>query len=526
MRQNSNERASERTRESAADAVRGVHAGARERFEREQVDLDKLHDRLRNAVEGQIKAAGAGQSLLAAKAAQQLEELRADQMARLRESQERERQVLGVQQSVAPMPGDAFADTQADKALSEIRDLERKRNELLGAMADEAAKLRDAIADLVQRDEWTADANVEAQQRRGPESHNERTADVSPRQQESELKSVEARRDAADATAVVNLALNRQENELRTVRTQANVVADVDRVADLNKRLEVAEERNRKQISVIQGAREEKEFERKAADTERQGIAWDRDAAALDQRLEAYSARADALRGAAKLLEQGRLELAERFLDAVKLADGGPRRSMSDGERARDTKRVDELRRTEQTRQSLNPASQFAVLDQKFSDLKPINELWERAAAKLTQEDRARLTGRELYNNALDRFKRMLADEEDATARDARALFEKDGLRFARDEQGKLKNTLPMLDDPYLRSRIDMERHSDLLRVSGQHLTKIEDKGDPLDPRNLAFQFGRDNNQMDVKNPMSDYVRQKVADRMRAAGIEESPDED
>jgi hypothetical protein len=71
-----------------------------------------------------------------------------------------------------------------------------------------------------------------------------------------------------------------------------------------------------------------------------------------------------------------------------------------------------------------------------------------------------------------------------------------------------------------------MARHTDLLRVSGQHLEKLEKDGDPVDPRNLAFMIARDNMQMDVKGPLSEYVRKKVVDRLRDAGIEEAEDED
>jgi hypothetical protein len=493
---NANDRSNERARESAADAVNNVRAGAPRLFEQEQARLDKLHDRVRDAVEAQLEAAGAAHSPLAEKAAQRLDTLRADQTARLRESLSREKQALDRQQSATPAVGDIAGSKAAEQALNEIRDLTRARDELVERFSEEAARVRDAITQDIQR-QPVAGADAQAQRRRDDANRTDR---------------------ANDATAVINQALNQQENNLRD---SGNPMIDAARVADVNKRLENAEDRNRKQIAVIEGVRQEAERERAAAGGDlRKRAALDRDVAALDQRLEAYRAKADALRSTATLIEQQRIDLAERFLDQVKLADGGRRRSL---DKDLDRERVDKVRQTEQARGAIERASQFAVLDRKFSDIKPIKELWDRAAA-VAKEDKAQLTGRKLYEKALDQFKSLLANEKDETAREARALFEKDGLRFARDEQGKLKANLPMLDDPYVRSRLDMTRHSDILRVSGQHLIKLEDNGDPVDPANLAFMFARDNMQMDVKGPLSEYVRQKVVERMRTLGLEEGDD--
>ena len=440
---NANERSNQRARESAADVVGAVRAGLSERFEKERADLGKLHDRVRDAVEAQLKAIGADQSALSNKVEQRLDALRADHAARLRESQSREKVALDGQQS----PANAAAPS-AEQSLKEIRELERGRDALLAQLAAETVAARDAVVQDIQR-------NPQA-------------------------------------------------------------------VAELNTRLEDALERNRKQIAVIDGVRQEVGRERDAsAGDARKQAALGRDIAALDQRLEAYRARTDALNSTSKLIEQQRLELAGRFLDQVKLADGGRRRSL---DKEQDQQHLDRVREAEKTRTVIESASQFAVLDRKFSDLKPIKDLWERAAASAKADES--LKGRELYERAMDAFKRLLAKEHDETARDARELFEKDGLRFARDEQGQLKAALPMLDDPYVQSRLDMARHADLLRVSGQHLEKLEKDGDPVDPRNLAFMIARDNMQMDVKGPLSEYVRKKVVDRLRDAGIEEAEAED
>jgi hypothetical protein len=439
---NTNERSNQRGRESAADVAGAVRAGLSERFEQERADLGKLHDRVRDSVEAQLKAAGADHSALANKVEQRLDALRADHATRLREDQSREKGALDRQQTAAP----GAAAKSAEQSLDEIRELERGRDELLAKLSAEAVAVRDALVQDVQ-----------------------------------------------------DVQRNRQA------------------VADLNTRLEDALERNRKQVAVIEGVRQEARGERDAsAGDPRKQAALDRDIAALDQRLEAYRARTDALNSTSKLIEQQRLELAGRFLDQVKLADGGRRRSL---DKEQDQQHLDRVRDAEKTRTVIENASQFAVLDRKFSDLKPIKELWERAAASAKADES--LKGRELYERAMDSFKRLLANEQDKTARDARELFEKDGLRFARDEQGKLKAALPMLDDPYVQGRLDMARHSDLLRVSGQHLEKLEKDGDPVDPRNLAFMIARDNMQMDVKGPLSEYVRKKVVDRLRDAGVEE-----
>ena len=138
-------------------------------------------------------------------------------------------------------------------------------------------------------------------------------------------------------------------------------------------------------------------------------------------------------------------------------------------------------------------------------------------AATFAREKKGKLDSRELYELAMEKFKHLLlVDDQNQTAIKARSLFEKDGFHFLRDEQKKLKPTLPMLNDPHVESRIDLTRHADLLRISGQHLKKIKDNGDALDPNNLSFMIARDNVQMDVSGPLSEYVRQKVVEYMRA----------
>ncbi len=377
---NENKRSNERTHESA-DVAAAVRAGAAERFDKEQSALDRQHDRVRAAVDAQVTAAGADQSVLGQRAAQRLDALRADQTARLRENQSREKLVLDRQQSVPASPGNAVKS--ADQAMNEIRDLERSRNALIAAMAAEAASLRDGIIQDIQRNERLADQGPQAKPVAGPEARTERQSELS-----------------ADRTAMVHAALNQDESNRRDVGSQQTQMADAERVADLNKRLENALERNRKQISAIEGVRDEADRERAVAATDsRQRTALERDVAALDQRLEAYRSRADKLKGVGNLIEQGRTDLAERFLDAVRLADGGRRRSTPQEEKQRDQQRVETLQQMQDSREATQRASQYAVLDRKFSELPPIKELWDRAAAT-AKESPAQLQGRELYEKA------------------------------------------------------------------------------------------------------------------------------
>lgn len=298
---------------------------------------------------------------------------------------------------------------------------------------------------------------------------------------------------------------------------RADPTVDQVRVAALEDRVKEALDRNRKQQTAIESIREGAENERNAAGTDAQRrAALERDIPNLDQRIDAYRARAEAIANVGNLLERGRVDLAERFLDAVKRADGsGKRRALDPGA---DKERVERLREMDKGRAATEQATRFAVLDRKFSDVKPVRELWERAAA--TAKQNPKLVERDLYNRAMDEFKKLLVDQKDETARQARALFEKDGFRFAIDRRGEMERKLPMLNDPHVESRLDMARHADLLRISGQHLTKIEDKGDPVAAENLSFMIARDNMQMDVKGELSEYVRQKVVERMKADGLD------
>ena len=524
--QNTNQRSSDRPRESTvADAVR---AAATSRFERERATLDRMHDRVRAVVDAEIAAAGAEQSVVAQQAAQQLDALRSDHTARLRDNQKRERVVLDRRQNAAVSPENAVA--RAEDTMSELRDLEHRRNDLIAAMAIEAARLRDALAQDVQRTGRRIDQNAQSEPVAGPDVRvdgQDNAATGANRASEAPTRGAEpnsADRTSSrgtDRTAVINAALNRQESRGLEAAIHRTRTTDTARVANLNNRLDAAEAANRRQIAAVDSARQEADRLRSSAEpASRERAALDRRIAALDQQRDAYRARADALASAARLIEQGRTDVAERFLDAVRVADGGRRRAVSQDERQREQQRVDRLRQMEDSRQNIVGANQFAVLDRKFSELPPIKELWERAAAR-AKADAARLQGRELYERALETFKRLLTNEQDETARAARALFERDGLRFARDQQGALKATLPMLDDPYVHSQIDLSRHADMVRVSGQHLRKIEDNGDPVDPANLAFQIARDNMQMDARTgPLSKFVRRRVAERIRVGDQE------
>jgi hypothetical protein len=143
---NANERSNQRARESAADVVGAVRAGLSERFEKERADLGKLHDRVRDAVEAQLKAIGADQSALSNKVEQRLDALRADHAARLRESQSREKVALDAQQS----PANAAAPS-AEQSLKEIRELERGRDALLAQLTAETVAARDAAVQDIQR---------------------------------------------------------------------------------------------------------------------------------------------------------------------------------------------------------------------------------------------------------------------------------------------------------------------------------------------------------------------------------------
>jgi hypothetical protein len=302
---------------------------------------------------------------------------------------------------------------------------------------------------------------------------------------------------------------------------RADATVDHVQVAALEDRVKEALERNRKQQSAIESIREGAQKERNEAGTDAQRrAALERDIPKLDQRIDAYRARAEAIADVSKLLERGRVDLAERFLDAVKRADGSGKRRAQDPDV--DKKRVNELREMDTARSTTEQATRFAVLDRKFSDVKPVRELWERAAA-VAKENPA-LVKRDLYNRAMDEFKKLLIDQKDETARQARALFEKDGFRFAVDQRGEMERKLPMLNDPDVESRLDMARHADLLRISGQHLTKIEDNGDPVAADNLSFMIARDNMQMDVQGELSEYVRQKVVERMKAEGVDDDED--
>ena len=470
------------------------------RFATEQAALERRIDRVRADVAAQLAAAGVDKSEFARQAAQRLDALKSDQTSRLQENQAREKSLLDRQQNAAPAPGGA-TDRTADQAMDEIQDLERRRNDLVSAMAEEAAKLRDAITQELQQRVGGAELYAQAQPA---------TANV-------------------DRSTVINAALAQDAGNTRDADDETSRAA----AAKLEKRLDVADDRIQKVISAIEGARQDVERERATASDANERIARDRDLAALDARLETYRERAAMLDGVSKLLDQNRADLASRFLDAVEMFDGKPRAPRTENAKKEDEQIVDKLRAMEDSREKIRRSQEYSVLDQKISQLPPIKELWERATADV-KDRKPTLKDRDLYDEVRAAFTRLLTREKHETAeltetaRQARALFEKDGLRFERDERDKLKAALPMLDDSYVRSRLDMQRHADVLRVSGQHLRKLEEGGDPVRPDNIAFQFARDNMHMDASTgPLSEHVRKKVAEELlksRAAASVEDVD--
>jgi len=437
---NSNERSNDRAREATASADKDVRGASAQFFKDEQTRLDKIHDRVRGAVQEQLQTAGAARSPLADKAAQQMDALRADQAARLRET---------------------AAAGASEKTVTDV----------VTRMIDEAVRMRDA--------------------------------------------------------------LTQEAREFKDRRADKGV--DQERAADLKAGVEDALERNRKQQSALEAAQQDVVTARNAAggDAARQAV-LERDAAELSQRLDAYKARAEAIRNVNTLVEQQRLDLADRLLTAFRDADRGRRGGMSAEHKARDVERVNTLRQEEGTRVDVARARQFAVLDRKISELAPIKTLWDAAVSTTRDRDRQRgvevsaesrnSEKRDLYNRVMDEFKKRLVEQND-TARQARALFEKDGFQFSLDRDQRIERTLPMLKDAELERGIDMKRHADLFRISGQHLDKIEQGGDPVSPDNLAFQIARDNMQMDAAGVLSEYVRQRVAERLKEQGLHADEDE-
>ena len=324
----------------------------------------------------------------------------------------------------------------------------------------------------------------------------ERTQDADNAPQQSAIRSANEDRAKAD--------------QLRNLNDQDKTL-DANR-ADLNRRLEDALKNNRQQIATFEDLRQEieKKLQDETVDS-RKRAALDRNLNELDQRIETYRSRADEIKKVSNLIERQRFDLAERFLKSVELFDGSrqrPGRDESDVKREKEI--IEKARLGEQSGEQIKTASQSEILDRKFSEIPEIRELWERAADSARKKAQTvELDDRGLYDLAMDKFKRYLVNEKNETAGNARAEFEKGGFRFLKDERGKLKKALPILNDPYLESRIDMARHADLLRVSGQHLTKLEDKGDPLDPHNLAFQIARDNMYMDLSGELNEYLREK-----------------
>lgn len=157
------------------------------------------------------------------------------------------------------------------------------------------------------------------------------------------------------------------------------------------------------------------------------------------------------------------------------------------------------------------------VLDKKFSYHTKICEMWQEAvsAAQRTPNlDSTELARRE-YVNAMARFITRLTQENDMRAAKVRKIFEDSGFKFLRKQDGHLKRALPILNLPEIEQQIDMQRHADLLRISGQHLTLISDTANngpqqALDASNLAWMIARDNMQMDINEKIAREVRRRL----------------
>lgn len=166
-------------------------------------------------------------------------------------------------------------------------------------------------------------------------------------------------------------------------------------------------------------------------------------------------------------------------------------------------------------------AKENAILDQKFSRHQAIKELWQEAVAAISARKAVDLStterAREAYNRAMDAFKTRLTRENDARAAAARKIFEEAGFEFLKDRNGKLMKNLPILKLEEVQKKLDMDRHADLLRVSGQHLHKIEDnRQDALKVENLVFMIARDNMYMDLKgreNKLAKETRERIVEK-------------
>jgi hypothetical protein len=161
--------------------------------------------------------------------------------------------------------------------------------------------------------------------------------------------------------------------------------------------------------------------------------------------------------------------------------------------------------------------SENAILDQKVSRHKVILDLWQDAvnAAKKTPDVTTAKGARKAYVETMARFLTRLTNENDPQAKAARKLFEDAGFKFLSDESGRLKKNLPLLNLPEIEKKIDISRHADLLRVSGQHLKKIEDSPqEALKADNLVFMIARDNMYMDLENELAEEIRKLTVSDM------------
>lgn len=159
----------------------------------------------------------------------------------------------------------------------------------------------------------------------------------------------------------------------------------------------------------------------------------------------------------------------------------------------------------------------MSVLDRKFSDNPAIRQLWNEAAASArTAPDLSTTDGaRKAYDGTMGRFITRLTNESNPVATEARAAFEANGFKFLRNGKGALKKNLPVLDLPGVEKSLAKAAHMDMLRASGQHMTKISvDPSRALDADNLAWMIARDNIHMDVKGKLAAKVRAEAVKKI------------
>jgi hypothetical protein len=302
---NSNERSNERARDQSANLQRGTKAATAEMVGALQDRVDKIHDKIRHAVQRELHAAGAARSPLAEKAEQRLDAMHADQTIRLREA-----------------AGNAAAVT--DGAANDLKQTQKALESLMAQFVAESVRARDAL---------TKDAR----------EFKDRRADKS---------------------------------------------VDQERTADLKNRVEEALSRNLKQQSALEAAQKDAAEARNAPGTELAKQArLERDIAELAQRLDAYKVRADAIRNINDLIEQQRLDLADRVLTSFRDADRGHRAGMTPEQKAEDDRRVNKLKE-QGPRASLEQTRQFDVLERRFNEREPIKQAVGKRCHRYAEQGR------------------------------------------------------------------------------------------------------------------------------------------